>query len=99
MTTKGLFNYSAADACGESPFNSDPSNLSNAFAFTIVRTSPASYEDKVCLSTGDLIAFLVSPHLLLGSTYSARLLREVRKGKAGSSGKQGRSEKAANAPR
>lgn len=46
MTTKGLFNYSAADACGESPSNSDPSNLSNEFAFTAIRTSLASYEDK-----------------------------------------------------
>lgn len=60
MTTKGLFNYSAADAYRESPLNSDPSNLFNEFGFTAIRTSLASYEDKLCLSTGDRIAFSAS---------------------------------------
>ena len=103
MTTKGLFNYSAADACGESPLNSDPSNLFNEFGFTAVRTSLASYEDKLYLSTGDQIAFLASHQTFskhtcllgsqLASTYSTRLLREVMKVRAASSGKQERVKK------
>lgn len=103
MATKGLFNYSAADACGESPLNSDPSNLFNEFGFTAVRTSLASYEDKMCLSKRVRLAFLASnqtfsKHTCLGdsplpSLYSARLLREVRKVSAASSGKQERVKK------
>lgn len=98
MTTKGLFNYSAADACGESPLNSDPSNLFNEFGFTAIRTSLASYEDKLCLSTGDRIAFLASNQTFskrtcplgsqLPSTYSTRLLKEMMKLRAASSRKQ-----------
>lgn len=103
MATKGLFNYSAADACGESPLNSDPSNLFNEFGFTAIRTSLASYEDKMCLSRGVRLAFLASHQTFskhtclrdspLPSMYSARLLRVVRKVSAASSEKQERVKK------
>lgn len=78
MTTKGLFNYSAADACRESPLNSDPSNLFNEFGFPALRTSLACYEAKLCLSTGEQIAFLASNQTfskqtcLLGSQLGSR---------------------------
>lgn len=108
MATKGLFNYSAADAYRESPLNSDPSNLFNEFGFTAIRTSLASYEAKLCLSAGDRLAFLASnqpfsqhtwlPGSHLPAAYGARLLGEGLKVRAASSGKRETMKKPANAP-
>lgn len=56
MATKGLFNYSAAEARGESSLNSDPSNLFNELGFPALRTSLASYEDELCRGTAHQMA-------------------------------------------
>lgn len=103
MATRGLFNYGAADARGESPFNSDPGNLCSGFGFAAIRTSLTSEEDKLCWSTGDWIAlrgrdqiFCKHSHLLGSlspSVHRARLLREVMKARTASSGKQERLRK------
>lgn len=56
MATKGLFNYSAAEARRESSLNSDLGNLFNELGFPSLRTSLASYEDKLCRGTADQMA-------------------------------------------
>lgn len=42
----GFFNYSTAEACRESLFNSDPSNPGSERGFTAGRTSSASSQDE-----------------------------------------------------
>lgn len=87
MATKGLFNYSAAEARGESSLNSDPGNLFSELSSTALRTSLASYEDELCRGTAHQMAVRGSIRpapcipgsccLIAAPVFCARLLRAV----------------------